>query len=98
MEKIVNMGNVNMNSQNVVTVGGNSVAYGGCEVMKKEREIQQVRTQNKLTYAEALRMVNPREGINQRNRVENQTLKEIEQVNKEKVLVDLNKLVISLQE
>ncbi len=44
--------------------GKHSVAYGGCEVMKKEREIQQVRTQNKLTYAEALRMVNPREGIN----------------------------------
>ncbi len=60
--------------------------------MKKEREIQQVRTPNKITYAEAVRMVYPREGKNERNRVENQTLIEIEQVNK--VLVDLKKLVI----
>ncbi len=44
--------------------------------MKKEREIQQVRTPNKITYAEAVRMVNPREGRNERNRVENQTVKD----------------------
>jgi len=41
--------------------GNHSVAYGGCEVMKKEREIQQIRTRNKITYAEAVMMVNPNE-------------------------------------
>ena len=48
--------------------GNHSVAYGGCEVMKREMEIQQVRTQNKVTYAEAVKTVGKRGGLDERNR------------------------------
>ena len=82
--------------------GSHSVAYGGCEVMKKEVLIQQVRTQNKTTYAEAVKMVKQREG--QGGRVEGsseaaktQTAERREivadQASKGKVLVDVRKLV-----
>ncbi|KAK7880345.1 hypothetical protein WMY93_033019 [Mugilogobius chulae] len=37
--------------------GGHSVAYGGCEVMRREVRVQQVRVQNKLSYAEAVQVV-----------------------------------------
>ena len=41
--------------------GNHSVAYGGCEVMEREVEIQQVKVQ-KTTYAKAVKMVNQRRG------------------------------------
>lgn len=36
--------------------GAHSVAYGGCEFMKRENEIQKVRVERKLSYAEAARV------------------------------------------
>ena len=48
--------------------GNHSVFYGGCEVVKRKREIQQVRVQSKITYAEAVKMVSQRGGIVERSR------------------------------
>lgn len=39
-----------------------SVAYWGCEIMKREMTIQQVRVQSKITHAEAVNMVRKRGG------------------------------------
>ncbi len=55
--------------------GNHTVAYGGCEEMKRQVEIQQVRTQNKISYAEAVKMVKQRGGSDERRRVENQPTK-----------------------
>lgn len=43
--------------------GAHSVAYGGCEVMKHEVEVQQVKVKNKITYAEAVKEVKQKRGI-----------------------------------
>lgn len=37
--------------------GSHNVAYGGCEVMKRQVEIQQRRIQKHFTYAEAVKVV-----------------------------------------
>lgn len=37
--------------------GNHSVAYWGCEVLKKEVEVQQIRVKEKISYAEAVKMV-----------------------------------------
>ncbi len=34
------------------------MAYGGCEVMKRQVEIQQIKVQNKISYVDAVKMVN----------------------------------------
>lgn len=73
--------------------GNHSVSYGGCEVVKREREIQQVRVQNKITYAEAVKMVNQRRGNGERIRSETGTIREVDQESEGKVKVDLKKLV-----
>lgn len=78
--------------------GNHSVAYGGCEVMKREVAIQQVRTQNKATYAEAVKMVKQREGQDgrmerSRARVQPADVREPDQASKGKVMVDVRKLV-----
>lgn len=75
--------------------GNHSVAYGGCEVLRKEKKIQQVRTQGKLTYAEAVRIVNQRGGNGERDSTEihlNKSM-ESEQANEGKMLVDMRKLI-----
>lgn len=36
--------------------GNHSVAYWGCEVLKKEVEVQQIRVKEKVSYAEAVKM------------------------------------------
>ena len=36
--------------------GAHNVAYGGCEVMKRENNIQKVRVERKISYAEAVRV------------------------------------------
>ena len=65
---------------NCCNCGGNhGVAYGGCEVMKSEVEIQQVRVQNKITYADAVKMVNQRRGRESRHTDEEQLIKQQEQ-------------------
>ena len=61
--------------------------------MKREMEIQQVRTQNKVTYAEAVKMVGKRGEIDERNRAGKQPIIEADQTNESKVMVDLKKLV-----
>lgn len=73
--------------------GNHSVAYGGCEVMKREVEIQQVRVQSKITYVEAVRRVNQRGGVDERSSARKQTTKESEQTSEGKVMIDLKKLV-----
>lgn len=40
--------------------GNHNVAYGGCEVRKKAVEVQQEKSKNNRTYAEAVRAVNDR--------------------------------------
>lgn len=54
--------------------GNHTVAYGGCEVLKREKEIQQVRIQGKMTYAEAVRIVNQRGGNGEISSEVNKTL------------------------
>ncbi|XP_016110600.1 stonustoxin subunit alpha-like [Sinocyclocheilus grahami] len=70
-----------------------SVAYGGCEVLKREKEIQQVRIQGKVTYAEAVRIVSQRGGNGKRSSPGKQLDKDSDQANEEKVMVDIKKLV-----
>ena len=70
--------------------------------MKKEVLIQQVRTQNKTTYAEAVKMVKQREdqggrveGSSEAAKTQTAEIREIvaDQASKGKVLVDVRKLV-----
>lgn len=72
--------------------GDHSVAYGGCEVMKKQKEIQQVRVQKKVTYADAVKVVNHRSGrdVEERNQVERGVTVT---GNEERMMLDLKKLV-----
>lgn len=44
-------------NHNVASVGVPSVAYGGCAIMKREVEVQQVKVKNKIAYAEAVMVV-----------------------------------------
>lgn len=44
-------------NHNVATVGVPGVAYGGCAIMKREVEFQQVKVKNKIAYAEAVMVV-----------------------------------------
>lgn len=74
--------------------GNHSVAYGGCEVMKRQVEIQQVRVKNKISYAEAVRLVNHREEGVVNEASENLNNDQHEQIKGGKVLVDLRKFVI----
>lgn len=54
-------GQCNLEQPKCCNCGGNhSVAYRGCEVMKREMGIQQVRAHRKVTYAEAVKMVSQR--------------------------------------
>ncbi len=53
----MNMGSVvREQNQNVVTGGNHSVAYWGCEVLKEEVEVQQIRLKEKVSYADAVKM------------------------------------------
>lgn len=72
--------------------GNHSVAYGGCEVMKREVDIQQLRTQM-CTYAEAVNIENQRGGNSEGSRVGKQPIKRLVQSNEGKVMVNLKKLV-----
>lgn len=59
VERITIMNNAEKRlNYNVVTVEEISVAYGGCEVMKRQVEIRQIKVQNKISYADAVKMVN----------------------------------------
>lgn len=70
-----------------------SVAYGGCVVMKKEREIQQIKTQNKITYAEAVRRIKQRERTEEKPVLVRQNVEMQEEVGDEKILIEVKKLV-----
>lgn len=70
--------------------GSHSVAYGGCEVMRREMEVQRAKIQNKISYAEAVKMVS---NSDERNRVERQITKVPDQAKEGIVMVDLKKLV-----
>lgn len=61
--------------------------------MKREVEIQQVRAQNKTTYAEAVKMVSQRGGIDERSRAGKQPTQEADQASEGKAMVDLKKRV-----
>lgn len=74
--------------------GDHSVAYGGCEVMKRQVEIQQVRVQNKISYAEAVRLVSHREERVVNEASGNLNDSQHEQLKQGKVLIDLRKLII----
>ena len=54
--------------------GSHSVAYWGCEVLKREVEVQQIRVRGKVSYAEAVKMAG------QKRQVEGEGGREIEVV------------------
>lgn len=43
--------------------GEHSVTFGGCEIMKQEVEVQKVKVMDKLTYAEAVKVVKQKGGV-----------------------------------
>lgn len=65
------------------------IAFGGCAVMKREREIQQIKTQNKIAYAEAVRRINQREGIEGGPSRTRLTMEVQEEVTEKKMLKEL---------
>lgn len=72
--------------------GEHSVTYAGCQIMKREMQIQQVRVKNKTSYAEAVKMVNQKtEDRNGGVREESNNRRIGEEEGK--VWVDLKKLV-----
>lgn len=70
------------------------MAYGGCEVMKRQVEIQQIRVQNKISYAEAVKMVNYREERKLDKTNGKLSNNHQEQTKDGQVLIDLKKLII----
>ncbi len=71
-----------------------SVVYGGCEVIKRQVEIQQIRVQNKISYTEAVKMVNYRdEGMLGKTNGKSSN-NQLEQTKDGKILIDLRKLLI----
>lgn len=46
--------------------GEHSVAYWGCEVMKREAEVQNIRVKEKVSYAEAAKRADPTKQMNER--------------------------------
>lgn len=78
----------------IMNCGGNhGLAYGGCEVMKRGRETQQVRAQSKITYAETVKMVSQGKGYDEKSRVGRRLTAGPEQENEGKVMMDLKRLV-----
>lgn len=71
------------------------MAYGGCEVLRREKKVQQVRTQGKMSYAEAVKIVNQRGENGDRDNTGKPLNKDMDPVlaNEEKMLVDMRKLV-----
>lgn len=69
--------------------GSHSVAYGGCEIMKREVQVQQVRVRNKISYAEAVKVVKQRTEVGAENRMNTG----LNQTKENKMYVDLRKLV-----
>lgn len=74
--------------------GSHSVASGGCEVMKRQVEIQQIRVQNKISYADAVKMVNVRGESDEENVNDGLCNKQQERPKEGKTLIDLKKLII----
>lgn len=85
----------NVNTQpKCCNCGGNhSVAYGGCAIMKREREIQQIKTKDKITYAEAVKRVNQKGGAEGGSGMTRQNMEVQEEMNEKKTLIDVKKLV-----
>lgn len=71
--------------------GAHNVAYGGCEIMKRENEIQKTKVERKITYAEAARMVNgQKRDVNSQGTIRNQGQ---EKRSNDRVYVDKRDLV-----
>ncbi|XP_056270945.1 uncharacterized protein LOC130194087 [Pseudoliparis swirei] len=70
--------------------GAHSVAYGGCEVMRRETEIQKVRVERRITYAEAVRETKVRNNVTRSQA--RQGDQELQKVN-DRIYVDKKKLV-----
>ena len=58
------------------------MVFGGCEVRKRAKEIQQVRTEKAVSYADAVKMV--------RDRNETQAVSSVMKVSKSQVLCKVN--------
>ncbi len=66
------------------------MAYGGCEIKKRENKIQKTKVERKITYAEAARMLH---GQNRDNSQETVRLQEQQKRTNDKVYVDKRDLV-----
>lgn len=60
--------------------------------MRREREIQQIKKQNKITYAEAVRRINQKEGIEGRHRMTKQAMEVQEESVERKMLVEVGNI------
>ena len=67
------------------------MAYGGCEVMRRENKIQKVRVETRLTYAEAVRV--SRDQNNVTNEQGTRGSQELQQSTDDRVYVDKRALV-----
>lgn len=67
------------------------MVYGGCEVMRRESEIQKERVERRITYAEAVRV--PREQNNATNEQGAMGVRELQQRTNERIYVDKKALV-----
>lgn len=67
------------------------MAYSGCEVMRRENKIQEIRVKRKITYAEAVRM--SREQNNAPNEQGAIGMREMQQRTNDRIYVDKKALV-----
>lgn len=71
--------------------GAHNVAYGGCEIMRRETKIQKIRVERRITYADAVKVVRERE--NNTNEIEDMGVPEQQQGTEERVYVSKRDLV-----
>lgn len=71
--------------------GAHSVAYGGCEVMRWENNIQKIRVERGITFAEAVRVSRPQNNAtNEQGAV---GVRELQQSTNDRIYVDKRALV-----
>lgn len=74
--------------------GEHSVAYWGCEAMKREVAVQKVRTKEKVSYAEAAKMAGQEKLSDKQGGGKEQTAATIMQEVEKKLLIEKKKLVM----